>query len=530
MTGGASAAGSRRPPLWVLPVLLAAGAWVVLDDLWDAGVVKTAVVALLAAVLLLPALAIAGREAVGGWFGSLGGRLSLLSTACALPMALPALHHAAVTDRLLGFGLAHVAAMAGVLVARHAPRRVGRSLGWVVALPALVCVAQALGWERSLTPGPEEIVGLSGNSIRAGALCALGLVALAAQLLARDARSLALPLGASLVTLALLLTRARGARWTALVVLALLVVVAWRRQSGGARAGALKLVLALLTGLAAGAALGGADTLAGRKLDDQASVFSGHDPTTEVRLALARTSLEMLADRPLAGVGLGRFRQFAPPYRDPAEADLPGLAGAPTEAEHPHDELLLAFVEGGLPGGLLLLALLGLSLARAWRGRHDDGGLATLGLLVAGVLLGLGQDAWTDPGTALPFFAALGFVWGRPESGDRATPMWIGAPLLLFGAGLAVLAWPRLDAHMSWRSFYQRADRDGFIAPETMAVLVHAADTAPTDGAIQLYFLDIATHVYLPRVIDDGARDQIEIAIGSARDRLAALAPPPRPD
>jgi len=541
-------------PAWTLPLLLAAGALTALDNVWDAGVIKIAVCALLAGALLLPALAWRGRDAIGAWFTSAGGRLLLLSTALALPMAWEAVQLSTVTDRMLLFGLANVAAVSGLAAARARPGALGWSVTAVAAVAAGVCLAQAAGLEQTLTPGPEEVVGLAGNSIRAGALCALGLVAAAGRLLvpagatARSALSSVLAGGGvALISAALLLTRARGARWVALAALLVLLVLAWRRHGAGLRRGALTLALALLAGLAVAAAVGGSDALSGRKLEQQAPILSGRDLTTGVRLELYRGALQMLADHPGLGVGFGRYAQHAGAYRSPDEAALPGLAGGITVAEHPHNELLLAFVEGGWPAGLLLLALLVLALRRAWRRAarcEGHAGLVDLGLLATGMLLGLGQDAWSDPGTALVFFAALGAAFsatpaGRadgeaphpseiPHPSDRAAlPGLAGALLaLLLGAGLIVGAWPRLDAHMSLRSFLLRTEAEGRITPTGFHLLQHAAETAPGDEAVQRLLLDFG-QLYLPTVYNDDGKEQVQDVLFEAQRRLHALAPIP---
>lgn len=517
--------------VWLLYVMVCTAGWLVLDDLWDAGVLKAAGLSLLCAVLVVPVLAFAGRDALGSWFGASAARLLVLSTALASLGALSVLDHAAVTDRLLLFGLAHVSAVCGLLAAERKPGGLAGALMLCGAVVATACWRQALGYDQSLTTGPDEVVGLSGNSMRAGGLLALVVVAAFVALMARTPGTGSPWLHGAVLALcsgALLLTRARGARWALALSLLVLAVVAWcrhERRPGTrlAAAGA-----AVVIGLALATWVGGSAALTGHKLDDQASVFSGHDPTTEVRLSLWRTAWDMTADHPLRGVGLGRFRQFAPPYRDPAEAALPGLAGAVTEAEHPHNELLLALAEGGWPAGLLLVMAL---LATVVRGlasaltEQGSGQRVALAVLIAGLALALVQDAWSDPAIAVPFFAAVGFLWApRPDENRawrRVHPA-VGIGAVLMGLGLGLAAWPRLDAQMSLRMFYQRAEAQGAITSEAYSALVHAGDMGAGDPAIQRIVLDMAP-LFLSQVREPKDRANVVLHIETAKLRLKAL-------
>lgn len=546
---GTDASADRAGAAWAVAALVAAGAWTAFDQAYDAGVLKTAVCALVAGVVVLPALAWRGREALAGWFMGTGGRLLLLSAAFGLPMTFAALDHATVTDRLLLLGLANVAAVAGWATASARPSWLGWSVIAAAGLSAAVCLAQALGWETNLTESPEEVVGLAGNTTRAGALCALGLVAVAGRIL--GARSEDPPVGRTgdllatalgvLLAAALVLTRARAARWVTLLVMALLVILAVRRHGPALRMRFSRLALVLGAGVAIAGAVGGVDALLGHKLESQAPIFSGRDPTTGVRLSLATGALEMIGDRPGLGVGLGRYRQHAGAYRDPDEAALPGLAGGVTEAEHPHNEVLLAFVESGVVGGALLLLLLIVGTRRALARASTGQGhacLVDLGLLATGTALGLAQDAWTDPGTAMIFYAALGAAFGAtspsdPQEQDPTAKPIIGSPLLavvalLLGLGLALGSWPRLDAHLSMRTVYLRVAPEGKISPETFSVLERAANIAPTDLAVQRFLVSLGEQ-YIPIIVNDDGRDAVRAAVDESKARLAALAPTPRP-
>jgi len=551
---GAPAAGSYvRPHSWALMLLLVFAAMAAMPDLFDVETLKRSVTALLAAVVILPLLAFAGREALSEWFTSTGARLLILVTGLSLVAAYLHLGEAAVTDRLLTFGLLNTAAVLGVLAARRDPGALGRAIGWAALLPALIAWGQALGWERGLTPGAQEIVALSGNSTRAGALLALGTLAWVVRLawaeklsagMASARGKLELPpmVALALVSGALVLTRARGARMAAALALGVALIVigvaALRAARGTQRPVLRPALLGLVAGIGLAALVGGSDSLMAHKLEGDGAILEGGDLTTNVRLALADSTADMVRASPWSGVGLGRFRAEFPPFRDAVEASLPGLAGAETEAHHPHNEFLLVAAEGGLPAALFLLLFAILTLVRAWRlAAHGEGpGVTALLVLLAGALLALVQDAWTDPATALPIFAAAGFAWAARDAERRnesaldpggGSPAGVAITLatLLLALGLGLLAWPRLDAHLSLRSFYLRAEQaGGVIGPSSFAALLHAANVAPGDVDVQRMMLIYGTQ-YAPRAPDIDAKVAAIKAVERARERLALLAP-----
>jgi O-antigen ligase len=537
--GGRPAPGSRD-----LPLLLVAAAGLALPDVFSMDALKTGALALLVAAVLLPRLLLRDRAALRDALTCPGGLLLLGATLWALAGARGVLHHAAVAERVLDALLALAAAALGLAASRAQPGALQRGLVYATLVTAIAALFQAIGFDTLFTPGPEEVVALMGNSTRAGVALALGLPAALAALLAPHedepgwrARlaSAALLLGIA----ALLLTRARGGWLAAAGGLAVTayclrgpLLARVRTWAVPVTAGVgLALVLAPTPG-----------SLLQSKLDADSPVLSAGDTTLDVRLAVWRGTLDMVADRPLLGAGLGRYRERFPPYRDPAEAALPGLAGARTEVDHPHNELLLPFAEGGLPAGLCLLGFLGWTLARAVRrarGRARDGAAAAprsgdraaLGVLVAGTLAALVQDAWTMPGTALSFFAAAGWAWAPPAAAPSAAaparPLSPRSSLAVLLTGLAaigvlvVLALPRVRVQWELRRFLLRAQAED-VTPENFPLLVGAADTDPGDVDAQriLRAYGVLLRDHHPR-----ADASVGAAVERARQRLLGLAP-----
>jgi len=521
-------AATRASGHWELTLLLAAAALIALPDLFDLDAFKLAAVSLLAAVLLLPRLLLVGRDDLRAWLACPAGWLYLISIGWALVASLSVLGHASVADRVLGALLATLAATFGMRAARGDRRALSSALILVTIVTAMVALLQAVGIENRMTAGEPDVVALMGNSTRAGALLALGLPVALVALLHPDEQggNHRVRLAASALTLgtaALILTRARGAWLGAALGLAAVAMLCAPEMRKHLRTW----LLPILAGTALAVVLaGGVDVLTGAKLPGSANPLTGDDVTTRVRLSVWSGTLDMIAAEPLSGSGLGRFRECFPPYRDPDEASLPGLAGAPTEVDHPHNEPLLAFAEGGLPSGLALLAFAALTVMRALRRapRGDAADKAALALLLSGCVVGLVQNAWVSPGTALPFLAAAGWVWSRPASSrteSAGTRTLTGVGILAAIAVLFVLAVPRARSQLLMRSFYTQA-ADGGIDAASFETLVDAADADPGDLDAQRLLLGYGEQV-LSLAVPWASRAAAPVQ--RARERVAELAP-----
>jgi len=533
-----AAAPSAAPRELQLLLTVAAGA--VLPDLFDVDAFKTALVALLAAVLLLPRLLVHGVDDARAWFGSAAGRLHLLAAALALPAAAGALGHAGVVDRLLGTALAALAAVLG-LRAAAAGLSLPRALHGATLVVAVASLLESVGLLAPLTAldaaGRPEVVGTLGNSTRAGAFLALGVTAAFATLVAPDRREPywreRLAAAACLLgTAALLLTRARGGWLAAAAGLATVAFVSRHQLAARARVWAVP----LLIGAVIAAVLGDGRQLLQPKLPKDGGVLSGQDLTAGVRLSIWRGTLRLIGDHPLGGIGLGRFREAYPAFREPEEAALPGREGLPTEVDHPHNELLLPAAEGGVLAGLSLLLFLALTLGRAARqvaragtDPSEDGGLSdrvALGLLVCGTAAALVQNAWTTPATALPFFAAAGWAWrpAEPQPAASASAGTVTRVLLVaLLLGLLVLALPRARTHVQWWRYFRDADRHG-INLQNFVLLVDAADASPGDVDIQSRLVHDALEI---QQVAPQVAAEVQAPLDRALARLQELRPGP---
>ncbi len=121
------------------------------------------------------------------------------------------------------------------------------------------------------------------------------------------------------------------------------------------------------------------------------------DPSNYDRLCMTEAALEMVAERPLTGIGPDMAAVRYPIYRPPSAPryDVP----------HLHDTFLQLAAERGLPGLAAYLAMTALALLAAWRLYRREGGrdgpradlhLGVVLALVAFNLAGLFENNWGD--------------------------------------------------------------------------------------------------------------------------------------
>lgn len=195
--------------------------------------------------------------------------------------------------------------------------------------------------------------------------------------------------GASLLTLvaALWIAGSRVALAAAIIVGALLAAARLRHRVNWRAAAAAVLLVA-----------------AGIIVVISQSPFERHvaDPSLalRIRMGLAEGALRMAWDHPFFGVGVGHFYEQSRTYVDVLNYVV---------RENAHNNFLQVLAELGVPGLLLFLALVAMSLAAAWA----QGGW-TLTCVVAGLsaylLTALGGHPLLLPHSALPFWMALGLA------------------------------------------------------------------------------------------------------------------------
>ena len=161
----------------------------------------------------------------------------------------------------------------------------------------------------------------------------------------------------------------------------------------------------------------------------------------DFRQPIFRDTMNMIADAPLTGQGLGHFEFVFPHYRD--------ASARAARILHPESDWLMVAAESGLPALLVLLALVGWYFVRNWRARKESGGLlrwTVASALGATLLHGLIDVPWHRP--ALGWFLLVVALAALPAGGHtlRWAAWWRGLQLL---TGLAILA---AGAYFAWAS------------------------------------------------------------------------------
>jgi len=146
-------------------------------------------------------------------------------------------------------------------------------------------------------------------------------------------------------------------------------------------------------------------------------------------------SAKVLADRPLLGTGPANFGDaYLQHRRDQAEEDI----------QVPHNAIVHAFTEYGLPGGACYLVVLGWLMLLAVRPRRtgaDSNGYALTGTLQTGSA----PRAWPIlAGVVCAVVAARLVLWGATDSGPIVLLHTI-VPAAVLAAMLAMLAWSGRD-------------------------------------------------------------------------------------
>jgi O-antigen ligase len=128
---------------------------------------------------------------------------------------------------------------------------------------------------------------------------------------------------------------------------------------------------------------------------------AGHSNSTQARIDVWRSSLQMIRDHPVLGIGPDNFQRLYAPTRVQDKYNTlcpPGLgymqpgAGSEPCLSHPHDEFLDFWLSAGILGLISYLWLLyvfwreGL---RLWRGPHDSWVRALALAVMAGMLAGM---------------------------------------------------------------------------------------------------------------------------------------------
>jgi O-antigen ligase len=345
--------------------------------------------ALGAVALLMVSLVIAFRQAGALWRHTpLDVPLGLLVLSLSLSALFSPFRAMAAGSTLL-LAILIVLAFGGTAVILT--QTAGALLPLLWALGAGTIAAAVWGIITSLVSGqPAHTAALGYNAL--GTTLATGLPILLGLGASAEGRLRSIPAAAAALTLtALALTLARGA-WLGGAVGVLLFIILLPRRS-------LPPVLLLLAVVAILGALALANA-AGALGERAEAAFAPH--TVADRVAMWRSSLAMLRDRPVLGSGLNTFGLLYPRYQLP-DALAPGQPFA-------HNIFLNVAAEGGLLGLAAFVAVLAAAAASGVRWLQRAGGaerVRAASVLAAGTALMVHQQL---DGTAISFHIGFG-LW-----------------------------------------------------------------------------------------------------------------------
>ena len=207
-------------------------------------------------------------------------------------------------------------------------------------------------------------------------------------------------------------TRSRGGIAAAcLTTLILLGLAAWQQRTRSRHA-ALGALTAIVVGLGFAALTMGTTPLLR---------FLASDPReaeSDTRVRLWRISMEAFERAPIAGTGLGTFREA---FRHVQPPDLRGLV------EQAHNDFLQMLVTGGVIGATLIVVAVGsflIVLVRRWtaqtRREESAMALAGIGALLALLLHGIVEFNMSIPAIPATLATMLGVSWAAANAPSRS--------------------------------------------------------------------------------------------------------------
>lgn len=424
--------------------------------------------------LALPSFALLSLATVpyvlGCGYGTSGGRGRFL--AAWLPIGLvgyagvvmvsAALGRSVRVDEMVGvLGLVYLPVFFAVAPRRFLPRRLPGLLAWLWAVNVCHSLVQvAVGF---------EVVALAGNRNWAAAtlVCLVPWVWLGAGGLPLVWRRLAVVASTGLTGWLVWLCRSRA------VLLVVVVYLVWfvllRRLPGRWRIAALGMGTLLIL-------------LGGLLFRDRVAAAVAED----IRLPLYAGTLQLVAERPILGVGPGNFRREYAGRRSTAHLSRRVTAAV---TEHPHNELLRVAAELGAPAALAWAALVGFALFGIGPGRRPSQRVCHFS---AFALVGHGMldKPLVMPPTSLlaMLFVGLLLRWHVPArlvaaSGRRLAVQAVLAVLVVALGGYLTLV-------VTWQGSLVRS---GFLAEEggdgerAYAAFAAAAAIAPWDVRSHMY-------------------------------------------
>lgn len=248
-----------------------------------------------------------------------------------------------------------------------------------------------------------------------------------------------------------------------------------------------------------------------------ATLVDADHASTRVRVHLWSSTLDMIGDHPIVGVGAGNFAAEYPTYRRPSEIELSGyLSGVETA----HNDWLQVASELGIPGFVLWSAFAAIVLGCGLRGArrtaaasetrlvlHAAAGASTVAFFVNGAF----RSPLDNPAALVTFAAAAAiFAAAGATSASR-----IPAPQRTATYAIAVLV-SILAAWLPWTS--QAAD----VAIRRSIAEQDAASRSRDLTEVQARL--VAARDALAFVVDEANSHEVGFRLGQVESTLAELA------
>ncbi|MDP0499550.1 MAG: O-antigen ligase family protein [Verrucomicrobiota bacterium JB022] len=205
-----------------------------------------------------------------------------------------------------------------------------------------------------------------------------------------------------------------------------------------------------------------------------------HEVSAGVRKAIYADTLQLVADQPWQGVGLGNFADVFPQYRDASLSVV--------NARHPENDWLWLAAEAGVPAALLMLALVLALAVWLWRLRAYQDSFHRTAAVAAWLLLGHSLIDVSGHRLVTVAISGLLFMLALPATEKPEIPPRLSLRSLLSGLACAGLT-------IGWAALVGLSPMGVFRQP----TLERAQSVEAAQTAVNRIPLDWRTHFELAR-------------------------------
>ena len=250
-------------------------------------------------------------------------------------------------------------------------------------------------------------------------------------------------------------------------------------------------------------------------------LYHQNPASSQGRVMILQISAPMVTDHPVTGLGHGRFGYHYLDYQGAWLQQHPHLAHKAAPLHQPHNEYLNAFVEGGISGGLLYLAIWIVALVgviRVLMNKRNRPPAALWGVLAVLSVIAV-HSLVDDPMHVLPVAAvawiAMGLVPGLPVVHWKPAG-WSPVVALLVVMAFGVVIHSVVDRYPGYR--YWQQGQDAAKVLDWRSAVHHyeqGLEKLPGQGELLFHYGAARTHLGQPR----RGIEAMEKAAGRVQDR-----------